>query len=212
MDVRSTLANATSLIGAVDPSTAGRVREMILREDEQQLSVEAFLVLVVDAVNGDGERTLSDEDVNRAARRRARVAGMIGMFGGKPGRGAASLFTEARLVCDVVDQHGLQLTDEEIAAHLLVLWKLSPDLEHAAAAIDGSGPSVARKLGSELAGDKRVDHMSPKEALKALWRLRVLFDDDALPGSSKIRHVAMPKRRVDKITETIERQLGVAAL
>jgi hypothetical protein len=193
-----------------DPSAGARLR--LLADDDAQLSVERFLVLLLDAMNGaeDPDRPTAEE-VARAGRRRARRAGILGIWGGPAGLMATSLYAEAMLVCDIVDHHGLELTDEQIAAHLLLLWELTPDLASAEAAIDGSGPSVAERLvGDRVLDGKPVTELSPMGAVKALWRLRSLMDPDELPGTTKLRHFALPKRRVRKITAAMEAQLGVS--
>jgi hypothetical protein len=42
-----------------------------------------------------------------------------------------------------------------------------------------------------------------------LWRARQLMDPDELPGTTKLRHFALPKRRVRRVTAGLEDQLGV---
>lgn len=191
-----------------DPSAAARMQ--LIADDGARLSVEAFLVLLLDAMNADEDRMLTGGEVEKAGRRRARRAGIVGAFGGPFGLCAASLYTEAMLVCDIVDRHGLDLTDEQIAAHLLVLWGLVPTLEEASAAIDGTGPSIAGHVAdARLFNGTPVEELSPRDALMVLWRARQLMDPDELPGTTKLRHFALPRRRIRRVTEQVEDQLGV---
>jgi hypothetical protein len=192
-----------------DPSAAARLR--LLAGGETRLSVEAFLVTLLDAMNaGDEDGPATAQEVEKAGRRRARRAGILGIFGGPAGLCAASLYAEAMLACDVVDRHGLDLSDEQIAAHLLALWGLVPSVEAGGAAIDGTGPSVAAQVLDERVFDGRpVSELSPVDALMVLWRARQLMDPDELPGTTKLRHFALPKRRVRRVTADLEDQLGV---
>jgi hypothetical protein len=193
-----------------DPSASARLK--LMASDDARLSVEAFLVLLLDTMNADDDddHAPTAKQVERAGRRRARRAGIVGIWGGPAGLCLASLYSEAMLVCDIVDRHDLDLTDEQIGAHLLVLWNLSPDLAEATAAIDGSGPSVAAQvLDDRVLDGKPITGLSPKDAVLVLWRMRQLTDPDELPGTTKMRHFALPKRRIRRVTEQVEAQLGV---
>src|SRR4051794_38378717 len=89
--------------------------------DDQPIRIEKLLVLLVSAVHDESPRELSRRDVKRAGKRRHRLVGGFGMLGGPAGIYAASLLSEAQIVCDVADRHALDLTNEELAGHLLVL-------------------------------------------------------------------------------------------
>jgi hypothetical protein len=86
------------------------------------------------------------------ARKRRRRLGLVS-FGAGPLVGVASqvadLYCETATVCDVVAIYDLDLTDERIAAHMLVLWEIVDDLDAADAAIAGA-PSIASLLGGQL--------------------------------------------------------------
>jgi hypothetical protein len=208
-DARGHATRAAGWLAERDPSASARLA--LMTSDDARLSVEAFVVLLLDTMNADEDDDApTAKEVERAGRRRARRAGVLGMFGGPAGLCLASLYSEAMLVCDIVDRHGLELTDEQIAAHLLVLWGLSPNLGEATAAIEGTGPSVAAQvLDDRVLDGKKVDELNAKDAVLVLWRMRQLFDPDELPGTTKLRHVALPKRRVRRVTEDVEAQLGV---
>src|SRR5687768_3782339 len=133
---------------AVAGSEAGaRLLAIVRIDDDRPLTPERLLVMLIEAVRGDDEeRDLSARDVLKAAKRRQRLAAAAGAVGGPVGLQLASLYCEAELLCDIAERHALRLPDEELAAHLLVLWNAMPDVGTARAAIDGSGQSVAARV------------------------------------------------------------------
>jgi hypothetical protein len=197
----------------VDSDKAGaRLVAMIRMDDDRPITVEAWLVLLIDAVHSDEARDLTDRDVKKAAKRRQRRAGAAGALGGPIGMHIASLYCEAEILCDLVERHRLELSEPQIAAHLLVLWNAMPDVASAQAAIDGTGPSVLSRLHGQLRdtvgpGDDRA--MTKKDVVRSLWKLRGALDDVDLPGSSSGFDVLLPGRRVKALTLAAERQLGV---
>ena len=134
---RDGLELAKDRIGAADGSASMRLKAM-LADEETPISIEAFLVLLVDVVNEDEEREVTEKHLKRTGKRRARLVGLAGLPLGPAGLSLASLYCETQLVCDIVAHHDLDLTDEQIAAHLLVLWNAAPDVAWANAAITGT--------------------------------------------------------------------------
>jgi len=198
--------------GASSDRPGARLIRLLTMSDAQRISVESLLVALVEAVHGDETRALSDRDVKKAAKRRGRLAGMAGATGGPVGLQLASLYCEAEIVCDVVDRHRLGISDDEIAAHLLVLWNAMADVEAARRAIDGSGPSVLARMSAQAharVASKPREEMTKGEVVRMLWRLRGAVQDVELPGSASVRDVLLPGRRVKAVTEAAERQLGV---
>lgn len=143
-----------------------------------------------------------------------RLAGMpakpVGMYTSSP-------YCEAAILCHVEQLHRLDLTDEQLTAHLMALWKVMPDYEQAEAAIRGTGPSIAafhkartQDATSGIGFDKRGE-IGKLDALKFLWRLRKVSGQavDSAPGSAKLRHVVLPKGRVKDVFALSEKQLGV---
>jgi hypothetical protein len=196
-------------------NATSRLRALIEMREDQPITIEALLVLLVDAVHEDDPRELSQRDVKKAGKRRQRLAGGLGMLGGPVGTYVASLYSEAVILCDVADRHGLGLSDEELAAQLLVMWNAVPDADAdaARAAIDGSGPSVAIHMATgvyERLADTPVDQMTKKDAVMALWRLRSMVAGASLPGSASPKDVLLPGGRVKALIKAAERQLGVA--
>jgi hypothetical protein len=192
---------------------AARLIELFRMRDDQPVAVETMLVILVDACHADDAPELTDRDVKKAGKRRQRVAGLAGAVGGPVGIQLASLYCEVEILCDVVHRHRLELTEEEIAAHLLVLWNVVPDLEIAKHAIDGTGDSLAARMTGAVRG--KVAEHSPKgrtkkEVVRMLWQMRNVTDEVQLPGSANVRDVVLPGRRVKAVTQAAERQLGVA--
>ena len=131
-------------------SDAGaRLLAIVRIDDDRPMSPEWLLVMLVDAVNGEQRRELTDRDVLKAAKKRQRLAGAAGAAGGPVGLQLASLYCEAEIICDVAERHRLALAKEELAAHLLVLWNAMPDVDSARAAIDGSGLSVFARMAAD---------------------------------------------------------------
>jgi len=205
-------AAATDKIAGSD-SAGARLIAIIRMDDDQALTIESLLVLLVDAVNSDDPtRELTDDDVKKAAKRRGRLAGTAGALGGPVGLNIASLYCEAEILCDVAERHRLRLADEELAAHLMVLWNLMPDVSSATAAIDGTGQSVVARIASHAHArvvTKPREEMTKRDVVRTIWRLRNVMEDVEMPGSDRYRDAFLPGKRVKAVTQAAEHQLGV---
>lgn len=203
---------AREVAAGASESMGPRLTALVKMDEDRPLTPESFLLKLVDAIRRDEPRGLLDKDVRKAAKRRQRVAGGIGTLGGLPGLHVASLYCEAALLCDVAELHELDLTDEQVASHLLVLWNAMPELEAAEAALAGTGESVISRMASDFSdkvGLKPRDEMTKKDTVQMLWRARGAIEDVAAPESASPRDVLLPGKRVKAITEAAERQLGV---
>ena len=192
----------------IDARTDGagpRLLALLRMEDDQPITLEALVVLLVDAVHKDGEgRELTDRDVYKAAKRRYRRLGTVSIPSGPIGGHLVNLYCEAATLCDIVELRAAPLTDEEIAAHLLVLWGAMPDTTSATAAIDGTGLSVLAAL--SLRGRERLrlppEGLTTKRAvIKTLWSLRGTglrgaIDDVREAATPGIRENLFPGARV----------------
>ena len=213
---------ARAVTGAKDAleartGTAGpRLMSLLRMDDEQPITIEALVVLLVDAVHKDGEgRELTDRDVFKAAKRRYRRLGTVSIPSGPIGGHLVNLYCEAATLCDVVELRAAPLTDEEIAAHLLVLWDAMPDTTSATAAIDGTGPSVLVALA--LRGKERLklppEGLATKRAvIKTLWSLRGsglrgAIDDVREAATPGIRENLFPSGRVKAFIAEAHAQL-----
>lgn len=183
---------------------------------EASLSVERFLLALVRAVRDeDDNEERSSRDVFVTARKRRRRLGLIA-FGAGPLVGVANqiadLYCETATVCDVAALHGLHLSDEQIAAHMLVLWSVAEQFDEAQRAIAGQPPVasiLARKL-QERAGEQLPETLTRRSIAKALWDVRgaVAESADAATGGS-VQTVVFTGHRTKKVIRRAEQQLGV---
>lgn len=193
----------------------------MIAEGGGPLSVEAYLVALVRAVRADeAEERRSSREIYVTARKRRRRLGLI-CFGAGPMAGVASqvadLYCEAATVSDIVDLHGLGLSDGAVAARMLVLWSLVDDLDLAEAAIR-SEPPVASLLTETLA-EGLVSwpggEMTKLSIAKLLWEVHQLDLRGAVAGKGSgaqpVRSVAFTGHRTKKLIKRAEAQLGVAA-
>jgi hypothetical protein len=201
--------------------TLAGLRAMFTDEEEREFIVERGLVALVRNVRDDDDQEpLTDRDVEKAAKRRSKRARRTALLAG-PAVGTANqiadLYCETATVCDLDRLHGLGLTDELVAAHMLVLWDVTPDLEVAQAAILGTGESVTTLLGKRF-GETAAAHMpatdSKRDMLKALWKARGLANDarESVMGERNISGIVFAGKRVKEFIERAEAQLGVMRL
>jgi hypothetical protein len=188
----------------------------VWRNEDGSVSVEGFLLALVRAVRDDEEAEgRSRRDVYVEARKRRRRLGLLA-FGTGPLVGVANqladLYCETALLCDVAEFHGLELSDEQIAARMLVLWSLSDDLDSAEGAI-GSEPALADLLGArllEFAGERLPDELTTRSAINAVWDARgALQEAGKGTTSGAVRTVAFTGHRTKKLIKKAEAQLGV---
>lgn len=189
----------------------------MFKDDGESLSVERFLLTLIRAVRTDdeGSNERSSRDVYVMARKRRRRLGLMS-FGAGPLVGVANqladLYCETATVCDVAALHGLPLSDEQIGAHMLVLWGISGNHDAAQRAMIGE-PPVASILASKLqdrVGEQLPEKLTKRSVTKALWDVRGTLGD-ARKGSTTgaIRTVAFTGHRTKKVIKTAELQLGV---
>jgi hypothetical protein len=188
------------------------------------LSIEAYLLALVRAVRSDEhDEEQSKRDVYVGARKRRRRLGLIS-FGAGPLVGVASrvadLYCEAATVCDVAGLHNLNLSDEQIAAHILVLWSIADDLGQAEGAVRGE-PSVAEILEAKLlerSGITLPKKLTKLAVAKALWEFHQSDVRSTVTGAKRaasgqpIRSVAFTGHRTKKVIKKAEMQLGVEAM
>jgi hypothetical protein len=191
----------------------------MLADDDQTISIETYLLTLVRAVRSDErEEEQTKRDVYVAARKRRRRLGLVS-FGAGPFAGVASrvadLYCEAATVCDVADFYELNLSDAQIASHLLVLWSIADDLGQAENAMRGT-PSVAELLGAKLldrSGVALPETLSKPAIVKVLWEFHQLDLRDTVATAKSsvsgqpIRSVAFTGHRTKKVIKKVERQL-----
>ena len=185
--------------------------------DDQAMTPERFLVRLVDAVRVDGRADdRSTDDVYVAAKSRRRRLGLASFAAG-PLIGVVSqladLYCETAVVCDLSDVHGLDLTDEQIASHMLVLWSVTPSLDEAHHAILGTSQhTLAGMLAGQLYGSLGVRDLdapiTKQTAIRALWKARGVIDDVRRGPTAAAGVVVFAGRRTKNLIRRAERQLG----
>lgn len=188
-----------------------------LLDDEQSLTIERFLLLLVASVRRDeeGEPERDDRDVYRGARKRRRRLAMLALVTG-PMVGMANqladLYCETATVCDVAAHRRLTLGDEQIAAHMLVIWGIVDSHEAARGAIGGEPPVatiLARKL-RDRAGEQMPEKLTKRSVTKAIWDARAQLGDARKEATSgAVRQVMFTGHRTKQLITKAEAQLGV---
>jgi hypothetical protein len=209
----------SSPVQSVTDSYAG-LKALLSDDEQREFVIERALVRLVATVRGDDDETLSDRDVEKAAKRRFKRARRTALLAG-PAVGTANqvvdLYCETATVVDLDVLHGLGLTDEQIAAHMLVLWNIAPDVAVAHAAMLGTGPSVSallsQRLGVEVAS-RMPDETSRTAVVKAIWNARGVAGDvrEKVMGKRNITGTMFAGKRVKELIARAEAQLGVTRL
>ncbi|MGN6216034.1 MAG: hypothetical protein ACTHN7_03625 [Solirubrobacterales bacterium] len=193
------------------------LRAMFSNADEESLSAERFLLTLVRAVREDRPEDDRDaRDVYVTARKRRRRLALLAVGTG-PLVGAvnqlADLYCETATVCDVAALHGLELTDEHLSAHMLVLWGIADDHPAALKAMAGD-PPVARILTGRLRDS--LDEAMPGQLTKwsmtkALWDVRGTVSDARKGATTRAAGtVVLTGHQTKKVIRKAETQLGVA--
>jgi hypothetical protein len=190
------------------------LRALIGGDGGRSVSLEAFLLSLVRNVRQDGRPDERNRrDVYVAARKRRRRLGLAAFSAG-PWVGVANrfadLYCETAAVCDVASLHDLELSDEDIGAHMLVLWGITEEHRAALLAMQGRPPVVeilTRRLASH-ASERLPERLTTRSAVKALWDARDALGD-ARKGGGAIRTVAFTGHRTKKVIKKAEDQLGL---
>jgi len=212
------VADSAPVQAVTDGFTA--LKALITDEDEREFVVEKALVTMVRGVRDEDDEPLTDRDVEKAAKRRFKRARRAALLAG-PAVGTANqlvdLYCETATVCDLDRLHGLGLSDERIAAQMLVLWNVTPDVAQAEAAIRGTGPSVWAML-TQRFGEQAAAQMPEKRTktavIKAMWNARGLANDarERVMGERNITGVMFAGKRVKEFIARAEAALGVTRL
>lgn len=199
------------------PADAFRgLRQLASGKDEVDL--ERFLVALVRSVRADvAAEELTSRDVYKAARRRRRRLGLLSFATG-PLVGLADqlvdLYCDTATVCDLDALHRLGLTDAQVAAHMLVLWALTDDVEAAHAAIQGRDDGGVSALVSArfraFAEAQLPKDFGVRRSVRVLWQARQLVEDTRRSVVAKpVEKVLRPGRAAKDVIARAELQLGV---
>lgn len=207
---------AASAPGQLAGESFRGLRAIFSEDDEQSLSVERFLLVLVRAVHDDElDEGRGARDIYVTARKRRRRLGLLS-FGAGPLVGVvnqlADLYCETATVCDVAALHSLSLSDEQVGAHMLVLWGVTDSHDVAQSAMAGE-PPVARLLATKLCGrtgEQLPEMLTKRSVTKALWDVRHAVGDTRKGVTTDaVRTVAFTGHRTKKVTKRVEAQLGV---
>lgn len=186
---------------------------------EEPIDPERVLLLLVAAArDAETGRRRSLRQVRRAARRRRRRLGVMSFAAG-PLAGVAGqlvdLYCETAIVCDVADAHALELSDEQLAAHMLVLWSVTDTLDEADRTLAGTGRPLREVLTSRLRtqlGGERSEALTMRSAVKAISDARSLGGQVGRRlGARSVGGALFPGRRTRKAIRRARRQLGLVA-
>lgn len=197
--------------------SVGGLRELLSRfeREEGTMSPESLLIGLVKAVrDGSSEEQRTVADVAETARSRRRRLGMMS-FGAGPLRGVATrlvdLYCDTAVLCEVADAHGLELSDEQVAAHMLTLWSIVDRFETGLAAIEGRGESAVSSILttrlSAKAGDAGPKRTSARAVVTVLWDARGAVGRAG--GGGATGGMLLARRRTNRLIKRVERELGV---
>jgi hypothetical protein len=154
----------------IDKARPG-LREILRMDDDRQISPERLLLMLVAAVDGDDEVEMSLKDLRAAGKPSERIAAAAGVLGGAPGVFVGSLYADAAIYCLLDDCFELGLTNEDVAAKLLVAWGAVPDMATAQAAIDADDPITLAGIARQQLGEA-VRAQTKRDSIMMLWRMR----------------------------------------
>ena len=196
------------------------LKVLLIDEDQREVVIERALLRLVATARSDDDEELTDRDVEKAAKRRFKRARRTALLAG-PAVGTANqvvdLYCETATVVDLDRLHRLGLSDERIAAHMLVLWNIAPDLAVAEDAMHGTGLSVATLLSKRLGEDvasRMPDERTRTAVVKAIWNARGVAGDvrERVMGKRNITGTMFAGKRVKELIARAEAGLGVRSL
>jgi hypothetical protein len=221
LEARATAA-AESVVEGVQTRSAGLHQglDTLLHDDGGELGIESFLLALVRTVRDEeAEDDRSKSDVLESSRHRRRRLGMLS-FGAGPMVGVATqlveLYSETATVCDLVDVLDLELSDQEIASHMLLLWSITDDLDDALAMIEGSGERTVAGVISgrfrDVVGERIPEKLTKWTAIKALWNSRKAASEAGqmardMAGHGSIKAILFTGRQMKRFIKRAEAQL-----
>lgn len=207
---------------AAKASTAARTRiegssalQRLLADADQAIKNERLLVGFVRAVRTDEPPAgRTEAEFEKATKRRRQRLGALPFATGPlvgVGSQVVDLYCDTATMCDLVAFHGLELTDEEIAAHMLVLWSVTDDFDVALAAVANGGvPALVTVRLAGQASTHLPEVRTPRGAIKAIWQARALTRDVREKATSgPVKAVLMPGKATRALIARGESQLGV---
>lgn len=189
----------------------------LLIDEEQPTNVETFLMALIKAVRDDEPRQgRTRRDVYEDARSRRRRLGLVS-FGAGPLVGVAThvvdLYCDVATFCDLVDIHEFDLSEREIAAHMLVMWTIVEPLDEAKAVMAGTGERTIAAIMADTLRDGAAAHLpanqTKRAAAKALWNARALLSDARnAAGAGSVGGVVFAGHHTKQFIKKAEDQLS----
>jgi len=193
------------------------MRALLNHDEDGSLSIERFLLLLIHTSRSKAPAARSQKDLIKLARQRRRYLGTrcvaAGPFVGVTTK-LADLYSEAATVCELVDFYRLDLSDQQVAAHMLVLWNVTDDADEALAAVD---PAIAGTIARVVAGRARYKIASDTSAsvtmltaAKVLWDFRgSAVDVRRHTRAQSVRGWLFAGHRTKQLIKKAEQQLGI---
>jgi uncharacterized protein YejL (UPF0352 family) len=169
-----------------------------------------LLLRLVHSVRDDERASrCSAREARKVAKKRARKIALMSTMTGPlagPTRQLLHLYGDTATVCDLVGVHGLEKSDADVAAVMLVLWNVTTDLEVASVAMAGrDGTSVTALVNTHVkgrAGDVLPTAAGPRAIVSALSSSRDVVSGVTGGGArGTLGSVARPGKRVKTVTE-----------
>jgi hypothetical protein len=227
MGIRGQIASRAATLGTVSSEVAvaraqhagARYRGLrsVFEDEGTPITPENLVAGLVAAVRVDEhEEDRTARDVFKAARSRRRRLGLLSFTTG-PLVGVAThvvdLYCETATLCDLAELHSIDLTERDVASHMLVLWGIVENIDEAQAVMASTGAQslagiIAERVGSQV-GDRLPEHLSKRAAVKALWEARDLVGDTRkAAGAGSVGGVVFTGHRTKQVIKKAELQLG----
>jgi hypothetical protein len=187
-----------------------RLTEVIDLDDEQSLTPEILVMKVVGAVHDDDEVELSLKDVRETGKRNERLAAAGGIVGGGVGCIIADLYADAALYWMLVDCLDLDVSDRDVAAHLLVAWGAIPDHGVTRAVMDPAGEVTIADVARQRFKGEALELGTKRDSVQALWRLRSGLARVPLFDLSTFHDVFFVGKALQQRLDTAALQLGLS--
>jgi hypothetical protein len=188
-----------------------RLTEVIDLDDEQPLTPEILVMKVIRAVHDDDEVERSLKDVRGTGKRNERLAAAAGIVGGGIGCIIADLYADAALYWMLADCFDLEVSDGDVAAHLLVAWGAIPDHRVARAVMDPAAEVTIADVARRRFQEGALELVTKRDSVQALWRLRSGIARVPLFDLSTFHDVFFVGKALQQRLDTAALQLGLSA-
>jgi hypothetical protein len=201
---------ARQLTAAQVAKLGPHLREVIDLDDDRPVTPEALLLRIVAAVHDDDEVELSFKDLRGAGKRNERLTAAAGIVGGGIGCVIADLYAEAALYWMLADCFDLDLSEREVAAHLLVAWGALPDPAMAHAVMDPEHEATIAGEACRRFQSEATVILTKRGSVATLWRLRSGLGRIPIFDPSTLHDVFFAGRALQQRLDTAALQLGLS--